>query len=526
MRDRSITALRIRGRRPWCTGFDVLSRSRNGRTFALARRVRQTCGVRPNIGFLSVATLAWVGGCLSEVALDNYHDGLGSGGAGGYSDGRWGNTVAVSPEPWGNNVGSIASLGFGYLKLPDEWNMASAGTAGYLGETRYQVTGYWQAGSKSRLEFGVSDTDHVIILFEATCVDSWIASEGSLGRAGLPNCPGLVELTSHGDQLRFVQFPSAAMPEVAQVTPTGEVVLAGKLDRSIGFGAAPLGAVAHGFYVAKLDRDWHQEFAFAVSTERDVELNAIQLGLDGAVYVAASELDFATSVHSLVAYHADGTEMRRWSAFPIRRLVATQSGGVLAAGWRSDEREIGGVALPEALKRDGVLCSFDAVNGTATPLLNVSGAGEDEITAVTEAPGGGAYVGGKIGEGDTEFGASAGSGQATLFVAQLSQSAQVSASVPLSEEGSVTDLLLTEKALFVSGYLQRDQTDGRSSSSLFVSAVGSSGEPEPVVGFDAQPATMGRMRVDSKGTIWLSAFGQINLGEPKLVSAIYRIERR
>src|SRR5512138_1939282 len=86
---------------------------------ALAGWVRQTCAVRPKIGFLSVATLAWVGGCLSEVALDNYHDGLASGGAGGSSDARWGNTVSIKPEPWGNNVGSIASLGFGYLKLPD-----------------------------------------------------------------------------------------------------------------------------------------------------------------------------------------------------------------------------------------------------------------------------------------------------------------------------------------------------------------------------------------------------------------------
>ncbi|HMA94605.1 MAG TPA: hypothetical protein VKP30_18065, partial [Polyangiaceae bacterium] len=211
--------------------------------------------MRLDFGILSIATLALAGACLSETTLDNYHDSLGAGGRVDTGGPRPGTSLVTVPAPW-NSLGSVASLGIGYLRLPVASGIAAAGTANLPAEAQYQVTGYWQSGSPTRLEFGVSDTDHVIVLFEATC-----SSDST-------SCLAIVELTANGDQLRLVQFPSATMPDVVHVMPTGEVVMAGKLERSIGFGAAPINAVEHGFYVAKLDRDWRQEFAFAVSTDR------------------------------------------------------------------------------------------------------------------------------------------------------------------------------------------------------------------------------------------------------------------
>ncbi|HMA91720.1 MAG TPA: hypothetical protein VKP30_03495, partial [Polyangiaceae bacterium] len=416
------------------------------------------------------------------------------------------------PAPW-NSLGSVASLGIGYLKLPVASGIGAAGP----GKAQYQVTGYWQSGSATRLEFGVTDTDHVIVLFEATC------------SSNSTSCLALVELTANGGQLRFVQFPSATMPDVVHVTPTGEVVMAGKLDHSIGFGATPIDAVEHGFYVAKLDRDWRQEFAFAVSTDRDYALNRIFMGRDGAVYTAVGEAEPKGPSGSewLIAYRADATELRRWSAFHVDCLAGTASGSVLAAGWRRDNREIGDVSLPPASGRDGVLFTFDATTGEATPILTFGGVDDDEITVVSESPNGEIRLGGKVGRDEMTFAAAwNASTEPKAFLAQLDRSAQITYAAPLEDVTVISDLVHSADAAFVAGYLVPNGLDPTTESRLLLGKLSSRGQPEAIVAFDSQAPTLGRIGVDSKGTIWLSGFGQISLDEPKVVSAVYRIEQR
>lgn len=454
--------------------------------------------MREHFGFVGAAALALTS-CLSETLIDNYRDGPVPSGA---LAGGAANSTAVADKPETsvqNDYGT--SIGAGFVPLSSKADASTLGGASSTGVSGYRTMGFWQAGSLGRLQFGVTDHDHVILLVEVTdeSNEPWVR---------------LAELAPSGGTLRMLDLPRAVMPDVSQLQPDGAMIFAGELGRDVNFGLTNLSKRTNGYYVVKLDADWHEQFAFSDSVEQAVTLTDIAQSRDGVVHLATNEV-------GVLGIDSNGVVTHEFAGVKDARFAIDERAAFIA-GWFDSRLEVGQSDELSSGGRDAVVVGWDASTLSASSVWRLDGADDDTVSRIAMDSQGNLIVGGRAGGDTAVFDSVPALGTKTaVFVASVNPSGALDWSSNLGQAGRVADIATRSSSIYVATY-----SLAASEMLLTVTGFSQTGKKLSSFSFDRQPDGYGQIEVDSGGVIWLSALGQIQVAgsaQPRSVSALYRI---